>query len=821
MRFAWEDFWRDLKGGELTLLLLALVLAVTATTTLRHFSSGIEKGLEREAARLIGADLVIRSSRPVADLAQKTAQDQRLKTASTLEFASVLQGKDTFQLAAIKAVSSHYPLRGQLRLRVGDKEEVTARTPAPGTVWLDERLLGLLQVQPGDSLTLGEKSFRIDAILAYEPDRGGNFSAFSPRALIAIEDVAATGIIQPGSRLQYQLMITGNESQLSDFRKWVEPRIGPSERILDVSSGRPEMASPLKRASDYLGLAAIAAVVLAGLAIAVSIRRFAERRYDFIALLRCLGASRNEALRRVLGELVVIWLIAILAGAILGAIASYAIALILADILPAGLPALSFWHPLLTGVGTATLVLMGFALPALLALGQITPLRVLRRELLPPSLPQLAITVLSLLALFALLAIETGRLMLTAIAIGGGAVLVLSLNLALRYLLNSLRHTGNSSLAALRRNPSETATQMLGLALGLTALLLVVSLRDELLNTWQTKIPVDAPNQFALNIADHELDGFRGALQQAGLHYSDIYPVVRGRLTAINNKPVQTAVSKENPDEVRDESLNRELNLTWAKDLPHGNTLSSGQWWTKDSAINKEVSVEKRLAERLNIQMGDTLTFTLAEGTLQAKVGSLREVDWDSFQPNFYVVFPPGVIEHFPASWMTSFNVPKAKRPALNDLVKAFPTVVLIDIASVLVEVRSLLAQVSQAVEAILLFVLAAGLLVIVAHVSASLDARRFEAALLRVFGASKGDLQRRLLTEFILLGAASGLLAAIMAEILAAMIYWKVFELPPVLHPALWWQAPLAGAVMVSLTGLAGARKIWATSPMLTLRRP
>lgn len=821
MRHAWEDFWRDLKSGELTLLLLALVLAVMATTSLRHFSSGVEKGLEREAARLIGADLVIRSSRPVPEGIHISAHRQGLTTASTLEFASVLQGKDTFQLAAIKAVSTHYPLRGQLRLRVHGKDVATTRTPSPGTVWIDERLLGLLQVQPGDSLVLGEKSFSIAAVLAYEPDRGGNFAAFSPRALIALEDVPATGVVQPGSRLQYQLMLTGDEEKLSDFREWVAPRLGAGARLLDVSGGRPEMTSPLRRASDYLGLAAIASVVLAGLAIAVSIRRFAERRYDFIALLRCLGCSRREALQRILGELFVIWMIAIVTGAALGGLASFGIGLLLAGILPAGMPALTLWSPLLTGVSTATLVLIGFALPSLLALGQVSPLRVFRRELLPPSLSQLAITLLSLLALFTLLAIETGRLMLTAIAVGGGSALVLTLNFALRRLLHSLRHAGNSHLATLRRNPGETATQMLGLALGLTALLLVVSLRDELLNTWQAKIPSGAPNQFALNIADHELADFSAALQQEGLQHAGIYPVVRGRLTAINHKPVQTAVSKEDPGEERDESLNRELNLTWASELPSGNTLSTGRWWTPESAARKEVSLEQRLADRLSIRVGDTLTFTLAEGELEARVASLREVDWDSFQPNFYMVFPPGVIDHFPASWMTSFHVPNDKRPILNELVKAFPTIVLIDIASVMAEVRLLLTQVSGAVEAVLLFVLAAGLLVIVAHVNAGLDARRFEAALLRVFGASTGELQRRLLTEFIFLGALSGWLAAFMTEVLAGLIYWKVFELPAVFHLALWWQAPLTGAILVGMAGLAGARRIWTASPMLTLRQP
>lgn len=821
MRDSWQDFWRDLRTGELTLLLLALVLAVTSTTTLRHFSTGVEKGLAREAARLIGADLVIRSSRPIPDATEEFVVSRGVETARTIEFASVLQGTDTFQLAAIKAVGPGYPLRGELKLKQQGQDVPVRGVPESGTVWLDERLLGLLQVQPGQTVTLGERSLRIAAVLAYEPDRGGNFAAFSPRAMMALADVESTGIVQPGSRLQYQLMMrSGDERTLTSLREWLTPRLGPGARLLDVAAGRPELASPLTRATDYLGLAAIAAVVLAGLAIAVSIRRFAERRYDFMALLRCLGASRRDVLWRVLGELAIVWALAILVGAVLGGVLAMIIGQLLVNLLPGGLPAFTVWRPLLTGIATATLCLAGFALPALLSLGKVSPLRVLRRELVPPDLSALAIMALSLVALFLLLAIETGRPLLTLIAVGGGALLAMLLHAGLTRLLQRFRGIEHPLLAALRRQPAHTASQMLGLAIGLTALMLVTSLSDELLTTWQRKMPVGAPNHFVLNIADHELVDFEATLKENGFSHSAIYPVVRGRLTAINGRPVQKAVTKETSAEERDESLNRELNLTWSDTLPPANKLVEGRWWSANDTASPAVSIEKRLAERLQIGVGDTLTFTLAEGSVTATVRSLREVDWDSFQPNFYMVFPTGVIDRFPSSWMTSFHVTDKDRSLLNDIVRTFPTVVLIDIASVMKEVKRMLDQVSQAVQAVLVFVLLAGLLVITAHVNASLDARRFESALLRVFGAGTRELQRRLLTEFLLIGALSGILAALMTECLAAIIYWQVLELDPVIHWSLWWQAPLAGAVLVSLAGLAGAKRVWATSPMLTLRQ-
>ncbi|MFN3586473.1 MAG: ABC transporter permease, partial [Moraxellaceae bacterium] len=693
--------------------------------------------------------------------------------------------------------------------------------PAAGTVWLDERLAGLLAAQPGSTVVIGEKTLQVAGLLTFEPDRGGNFSAFSPRALMALDDVAATGVIQPGSRLQYRLLISGNEAAVADFRARITPRLAVGERILDVSAGRPELANPLQRASDYLSLAAIAAVLLAGLAVAVTARRFAARHFDTQALLRCLGASRAMALRQLLIELLLTWALAIVIGAVLGALAAQLISVLLGELLPAGLPALSLWRPLATGVATATLTLAGFALPSLFALGNVTPLRVLRRDLAPPALAQHVVLLLALLALFVLLAVETGRLVLTAIVVGGGGSLLWLLHRLLMQALARLHGRQHPLLATLRRQPAETATQLLGLTLGLTALLLVFSLRGELLDAWQSKLPAGAPNQFAIGIAPDDLQAFNNALESLDIAPQALYPVVRGRLTAINGDTVQRAVTKENDEDAeRDNALNRELNLTWSDALPAGNILKAGTWWQAAAMQDNPVSVETRLAKRLGLKLGDRLTFTLAEGEFTATVSSLRDVDWDSFQPNFYFVFPNGVIDHFPASYLTSFHVGELARSQLNTLVRQFPTVVFIDVAAVMAEVRQLLDQVSLAVEAVLLLVLAAGLLVIAAHVAASLDVRRYEAALLRVVGASQSLLMRRLVGEFLMLGALAGLLAALLTEILAAVMHVYVLELPAVFHAMLWWQAPLAGGLLVAATGLLGARRVWQASPLLTLRQ-
>lgn len=814
---SWQWFRRDLRRGELTLLLMALLLAVAATTSLRFFSTGLEKRLQQEAARLMAADLVIRSSRPIAEKLEHEAAREKLATARLLEFSSVLVNGEQFQLAAVKAASDGYPLRGELRLREGDHEKAVRGIPARGSIWVDERLLALLKAKTGDLVQVGDSALRISAVLAYEPDQRG--FGFSPRALMNLGDVAATRVVQPGSRLRYQLLLSGDDKAIAAFKQTAKPQLGLGTRMLDISEDRPEIGTPMARSQSYFSLATIVAVVLAGLAIVTSTRRFAERHYDTLALMRCLGASRRHTLQLLLGEIFWVWLTALLAGAALGALAAFLLGSLLGDLLPGGTPLVALGRPLLTGIATATLTLAGFALPALLSLGRVSPLRVLRRELMPASWSLLAITGCAWLALLLLMMLETGAPVLTLSVMVGGTLLALLAHYGLIRLLHVLRQRfRRPALAAAFRDPANSSTQILGLALGLTALLLVTSLRGELLQAWEKKLPADAPNQFAMNIAAEERERFAGFLKENHVAADVLYPIVRGRLTSINGNSVQSAVSKEKESD-RDESLNRELNLTWSSTLPAGNKLLQGSWWTA-GATPGQVSVEKKLAERLGIKPGDTLRFTLAEGDVDAVVASIREVDWDSFHPNFYFVFPPGALDAFPASYLTSFRVDTRQRPLLNTLVRDFPTLVLIDVDTVMKEVRRILDQVSHAIEAVLVFVLAGGMLVIWSQVMASMDARRFEAALLRVTGISRRDLQWRLLGEFIFLGAVAGLLAAVLNEVIAALVYWQVLELTPVLHPVLWWQAPLAGALLVLLAGLPGARQTWAASPMLVLRK-
>lgn len=827
MALAWRLLWRDARHGEIWLLLSALILAVAATTSLRFFSASLEQGLKRQAASLIAADLVLSSSRPLRPEARALADAQGLRQAEVNEFSSMVQHGDDFQLASVKAVSSGYPLRGALQARDAGGPRRPAGLPQPGSIWLDERLAGLLKVSPGDPVQVGELTLTVSALLTAEPDRGGNFSAFAPRALMNLADVGPAGIIQPGSRVQYRLLLAGPETAVAGFAAGMKPRLASGEKLLDVAGGRPEIGGPLTRASDYLSLAAIAAVVLAGVAVALTARRYAERHYDAIALMRCLGARQSSIQGLYARQLVMLWLAAVSIGGLLGALASRLLLALLQDLLPTAGLGFAWQRPLLTGLATATLTLTGFALPAFVALFRVSPLRILRRELAPASLSLLAVTALALLALFVLLALETGRWQLTLMVVLGGAALTALAGWLLHALLGLLRRRLNgrpldgwqAGVRELWRNPTATVAQILGFSIGMTAMLLVTSLRGELLSAWQDKLPADAPNQFALGIPASEQEAFRATLGDAGLRDAGLYPVIRGRLTAINGQPVQQAVSKDD-EGPRDEALNRELNLTTATVLPAGNTLLAGDWW--QGAVNGPVwpvSVEERLAKRLGMGLGDRLHFTLAEGDLEARVSSLRKVDWDSFQPNFYMVFPTAALEGFPASYLTAFHVPADRRNVLNTLVQRFPSVILIDVDAIMRQVRSLLDQVSRAIEVVLLFVLAAGVLVLLACVAASLDSRRREAALLRALGAGRRQLQQRLGSEMLLLGAISGGVAVVLTELIAAGLYVSVLDLPPVAHYRLWLLTPLFGALLTGTAGLLGTRRVWTVSPGVVLR--
>ena len=819
MKLTSRLFWRDLRAGEFTLLLMALILAVTATTTLRFFSSSLEQALAQQASRLLGADVVLQSSRGIRPQWPQLAQKLELQQTQTLEFATVAQQGDGFQLSSVKAVSSPYPLRGQLTLN--GMSLPTNGIPQSSTIWVEERLLALLNTHLGDTITLGEANFKVAATIAIDADMGGGFSAFSPKIIMNMADVPTTHVIQQGSRANYRLLLAGNAKAVAQFKQQATPLLTIDERLRDVASANRQLSKPMTNAGNYLSLASIAAVLLAGIAVALASQRFAVRHFDSLALMRCLGSSRRAMIVLYGKQLALIWLSAMLMGGLLGWLCSLVLFKILASLLPVQNLSFELLQPLITGISTATLTLIGFALPALMRLGQVSPLRVLRRELSPSSWSTRSIMALALVALFVLLSLETGNLVLTSIVLGGGVLLTAFIASLCYWLLKHLgrQSLGNSyyqqAIATLSREPRVTISQVLALALGLTAVLLVSVIRGDLFNQWQHDLPANTPNQFAVTIPATEKDALSQVLKQHHWTATDFYPVIRGRLVAINGKDTKAEQATEEKESKNDNALNRELNLTWTQHLPPKNPIIEGQWFTGQQ---NEVSVEKELAARLNLKLGDTVSLQMAEGRIDAKITSLREVDWDSFQPNFYFIFPPHVLQHYPATYLTSFYVPTQDRALLPSVIRQFPTVIFIDLATMLSEVQKLLAQLSQGVLVILVFVIMAGFLVLMASLAASVDTRLQEAALLRALGAKRQQLQARLGIELAILGLWAGLLAVLLTEIMTAVITLTLLEGNVQLHAYLWL-TPLLSAILVMMVGLFNLRRVWQVSPMLVLR--
>jgi putative ABC transport system permease protein len=821
LRLACLQLLRDARAGELRVLFLALLIAVTASTSIGYFSARLSAAMQMRASEFLGADLLLNGSTPAtpSQIAQGLAQ--QLKHAQLVEFASVIATDQGIQLASVKAADSAYPLRGQLKSTPTlDSADSVGGGPKPGEAWAEARLLLALNLKIGDQVEVGNKSLRLTRVLTYEPDRAGDFYSLSPRLLMHLDDLAATGVIQPGSRVSYRELWRGNPEQLAAYRQAVEPALNAPQTFTAPRSGNQQIGSALGRAERYLNLASLAAVLLAGVAVALSAARFASRRLDASALLRCLGLSRHETLALFSLQLALLGLLACSLGAALGWLAQHGLFYLLRGLLPATIPPGNLL-PALAGMACGLTALAGFALPPLAALGRVPPLRVLRRDLLPVPASSWLVYGAALLALGLIMWRLSLDLPLTLALLGGGLIAALVLGGLLLLSLQGLRRLlRNASLAwrlglgQLLRHPLAAAGQSLAFGLILLSMALIALLRGELLSTWQAQLPAQTPNLFALNVLPAEKDAFIARLQQLSPTPPLLYPALPGRLTAINGQPVQASVSKD------ERALNRDLSLSWSANLPPGNRLLSGQWWSASAAQQAlpGVSIEASLAKKLHIGLGDRLSFTLGAVQRDAQVRSVREVQWDSLQPNFYMLFEPGALADLPLTYLTSFYLPPQHERQLIELARAFPAVTLLQVDVLLAQLRSILAQVTLAVEWVLLFVLAAGLTVLFAGLQSTLDERIQQSALLRALGAQRQLFNQIRLREFALLGAASGLMAALGCELISALLYSWVFNLTWQPHPWLLC-LPLLGAALVTSAGWLGTRRALNVSPLTVLR--
>jgi putative ABC transport system permease protein len=815
---------RELRSGELRLLFLALAVAVAAVTAVGFFADRVRLALEREAQQLMGGDLVLIADHPWSPEIVQEAAKRGLQLAETIGFPSMVMGAAQPQLVDIKAVSSAYPLRGKLFAAAqANQAGLPVKTgPAPGNVWLDERLSGALQIVPGGEVGVGAKTLLVSAILTLEPDRGINFFALAPRLMMHMDDLPGSGLVQAGSRISHRLLLAGEADQVSGFRNWLNGRLQRGERLEDASNARPEIRNALDRAQHFLGLATLLTVILSAVAAALAARRYMQRHFDACAVMRCFGLTQGGLVRLHAIQFLCLGGLSALIGCLVGFVAHFVLIAWLAKLLALQLP-MPGWLPLGQGAIVALVLLFGFAFPPLLQLSKVPTLRVLRRELGAPQATLLGGYLIGLLMLGGLILLVAGNLRLGGMAAAGFALAALIFwglaRLAVSMMAGVRTFGGfgwRQGLANLGRHSASSALQIAALAIGLMAILLLTVTRAELVAAWQKAAPVNAPNRFIINIQPDQRLALAKSLAEAGIS-AELSPMIRGRLLRIGERTVSAV---DYPDDERAQRLiDREFNLSWRAALPPGNRLIEGAWFKPEEAGQGLASVEEGLAKTLGIKLGDALTFTIAGKETAVRVSSLRKLEWDSMRVNFFVLMPPGVIDDAPASYITSFYLPADKAMLGRELVAQFPNLTLIDVEQVLKQIQTVMEQVSSAVQFIFLFTLLAGGVVLYSVLMSAFDERRYELSVMRALGAQRRQLRQALLAELLVVGAIAGLIAALGASVLGQVLARQVFLMELPINLWLPVEAAIIGALLAAGVGWLAIRQLLNTPPLLALR--
>lgn len=808
-RFTLRMLVRDLRAGELTVLALALVLAVAALTSVGFLADRVERAVVREAHQLLGGDLLLTADHPWPAAFRQAAVDRGLQLAESASFPSMVAGGQGVHLAEIKAVSAAYPLRGALRIapRLNAADGETTTVPAPGTAWPDERLAAALGVDAGSALRLGALEPTVAAIVTLEPDRGVNPFALAPHLIVNLADLPATGLLLPGSRVSWRLHLAGETAAVAAYRVWAQSRLGRGERLEDLDNARPEIRNIIERAQRFLRLAALLSVVLAAVAVGLAARRYMQRHLDACAVMRCLGASERQILLIHGGEFILLGVAATLAGGVLGYLVQGLLQSMLVGLVAQGLPPPG-WLPWAHGLAVGVVLVAGFVLPPLLRLKAVPTVRVLRREWGRAEPLSIASYLLGLASLAGLMLWMAGDARLGGVVLAGFLSAIAVFALAGRGLLSlvgrlQVREGWRIGLANLRRRSGSTLVQAVALALGLTTLLLLTLAKDDLLAAWQSKVPPDAPNRFLINIQPEQRAAIAEFFGRAGLASPRLEPMVRGRLVRVNGRKIAPG---DYTAERAQRLVEREFNLSSRDDLPPGNQVVAGRWHAQGKHV--QFSVEQGLADTLNLHVGDELSFEIAGRPLVAHIGSLRKLDWDSMRVNFFVIAPEGSLAGQPTSYITSFHLPRDREAFIGDLVRAFPNVTVIDVAALLRQLQATLDQVAHAVGLVFGFALLAGLVVLYAALQATAGERRHELAVLRALGGQRRQLRHALVAEFAALGAIAGLLAGIGATAIGTALARWVFQLDYLPTPLLPLTGLVAGMLGVGLAGLAATRR-------------
>jgi len=827
--------WRNWRGGEVKILATSLALAVAVVSAIAVFANRMDQSLVRQSNSYLGADRVVESRFAVPAGWDKQAPNFNLQQTQVAEFSSMVfaapqdktESSNEMQLASIKAVGAEYPLRGQLEVSdkpfaLGDDISIASAIPDMGEVWVDSRLLPLMNLELGDKLSVGNREFTISQVVIREPDSTNGFSLLGPRVLMNLDDLASTGVILPGSRVTYKWLVAGEESDLVEFENWLKPELGEHYRLISLKEAQQNIGNALNRGTRFLMLAGMIGVLLAGVAISTASQQFARRHIDQVALLKSLGASRFHIRQLYFSQLFILGLLASAVGVLLGEglqrlIAASLSSLFKVELLNASLLAYS------TGFVTGILCLLCFALPPLWHLPSVSPLKVLRRELEASHVKTWTRTLFGAAAIILLIWVYSGDYKLT-LAIVGGLIAIMIVGALLAVLLlksgYSLGAKAGSiwrlALSNLRRYQSQSVAQIMVFACALMLLMVLFSVRTSLIDEWRLQLPDDAPNHFVLNIAPYEKQEVEALFAQNQFKQSPVYPMILGRLVGVND------YTYGDSDRDRSNALRRELNLSWSETLPPDNKIIEGRWWDEwqGSGLRAGVSIEQDTAEELGLRIGDVIQFSLGGLSLEAEISSIRTVDWSAMTPNFYFLFSPGALDNYSPNYLTSLHIPTEKKSFVNTLLSDYPTIVVLEIDRIIERIRTIVEQVSRGIELVLWVVLIGGVMVLVAAVNATMASRLQEAGLLRALGSGRRLILGSICFEFSVLGFFAGIVAVFGAEALLLGLQVFIFDQSASPHYILWFCGPLLGALFIGFLGLVSCRQIVAVPPSVVLRQ-
>lgn len=815
--FAWRLLLREFKTGDVLTLLIALVVSVATVTGIGLFVDRLQQSFEQQSANLLGADRSVRRDDPTPENWLTQARTDGLETASTVSFSSMVFGDDGLQLAQLTAVSDNYPLRGEFLTDAQQfgAGQATNYAPDSGEIWLSSRLASLLDVEIGSDVRVGEKALKVTRFLVRDPGSATSAFSISPRAIMNAGDLAATQVIIPGARVRYAFLYAGSTDQLAAFDEWLRPKLSEGERIRTPVQRGERIGNTVNRAESFLLLAGTLAVVMSGVAMALASSRYVKRHLTQFAVMKTLGATPKRLVRLMVFQVALITLLGVVAGSLVGLLVQEAIAGVLGSLMSAGLPSPSF-EKLWLGAATAVISVIAFCAPLLARLVQVPPLRVLQPNT-DIQMRSASLFVFGLIGMYLLMVVYAGgwrlpSIMMVALAAVTALVFLVGwLLFTCSRKLSKQATTGwQVGLAALHRRLVSNLFQLLVFTLIIMLSLVLVGVQGNLIQDWQAQIPEDTPNHYLFNVQKPQLEAITEYTEKQGIVSSDWYPMVRGRVTHING-----VAAEELFPERRDEPeiVERELNLTWADQIGQGSTLVEGDFSAEGVSIEREAAIEA------NVGLGDELEINVGGLNYTLPITSIREVNWQSMQPNFYLILPKSVLSDYQANYVSSVFLNDQNAADFYRFMANYPTVSMLNIGELLKQVQAIIAQLASALQIVLAFILGAGALVLIASVRATLDERLEEGALLRTLGATKRIVRQALLVEFGALGLFAGLVGAAGAELSLVGLQHFVFEMEVTLHPILWLVGPLSGWVIVTIIGIFASRAVLKVPPIRLLR--